>query len=60
MSESLSKFPGIPAWSVRKDGKTIGIVRERQPGVWVGVAGHQKLGTFPTKKSAVAAVRSVS
>ena len=58
MSTSLAKFPGIPAWSVRRGGRTIGIVRQRDDGLkmWAAVAGHDRLGTFPTKQAAVAAV----
>lgn len=55
MTASTRKFPGIPAYSVREDGKTLGVVRQRD-GAWFAVAGHDRLGGFPTKRAAVAAV----
>lgn len=50
------KMPGITAWIVTVNGVKAGVVRMYADGMFSAVAGHEKLGRFDTKLSAVNAV----
>lgn len=62
---STRKFPGIPAYSVRVNGRHVGVVRQRYnpdngTSVWRAVSSSAgALGEFPSKVQATDAVAKV-